>query len=170
MCRKIKAVREFRVEGFTDWERLSVLPPNGFILVVLLLLLFFWGKKYVNHGDQSRSEIHFESLYSKEAHPEWNSYCDVETLFSVLFPILQKSACRPSSADLHSDLQSWVNKIFCSSLYIIVSKNSTYPEICRDCNVATEISQFYRFFYFKMSVWTEEPKKKSLLCFVNCYF
>lgn len=39
-CRKSKAVREFKIEGFTDGKRLFVLPPNGFIFMFLLLLLF----------------------------------------------------------------------------------------------------------------------------------
>lgn len=39
-CRKIKAVREFKIERFTDGRRLCVLPPNGFIFIFLLLLLF----------------------------------------------------------------------------------------------------------------------------------
>lgn len=39
-CRKSKAVREFKIEGFTDGRRHFVLPQNGFIVMFLLLLLF----------------------------------------------------------------------------------------------------------------------------------
>lgn len=53
-------------------------------------------------------------------------------------------------------LQSLVNRIFYTSLSIIVPKS----EVCQDCSATIKESQFYTFSCFKMTLGTEVSPKQ----------